>query len=126
VKLSKKVDEGKSQEFSLNDGVLWFRDSLCVHNIPEMKKELLKEPHDSSLVTHPRSTKMYQDLKRHYWWIGTKRDIAEYVARCLTYQRFKAEHQKPGGLLQPLPICEEMGAHHHGLHYWIATNKQAP
>jgi len=43
-------------------------------------------------------------LKTHYWWPGMKRDIAEYVARCLTCQQVKAEHQKPGGLLQPLPI----------------------
>jgi len=33
-----------------------------------------------------------------------KRDIAEYVTRCLTCQQVKAEHQRPGGLLQPLPI----------------------
>ena len=33
-----------------------------------------------------------------------KRDIAEYVARCLVYQQVKVEHQKPAGLLQPLPI----------------------
>jgi len=47
---------------------------------------------------------MYRDLKTHYWWPGMKRDIAKYVARCLTCQQVKAEHQKPGGLLQPLPI----------------------
>jgi len=35
-----------------------------------------------------------------------KRDIIEYVARCLTCQRVKTEHQKPGGLLHPLPIPE--------------------
>jgi len=33
-----------------------------------------------------------------------KKNIAEYIARCLTCQKVKAEHQKPGGLLQPLPI----------------------
>jgi len=33
-----------------------------------------------------------------------KRDIADYVARCLTCQRVKTEHQKPGCLLQPLPL----------------------
>jgi len=80
MKLSKKVEEGKGQDVSLTKGVLWFQDLLCVPNIPKLKKELLKEAHDSTLVTHPRSTKMYQDLKHHYWWIGMKRDIANYVA----------------------------------------------
>ena len=49
-------------------------------SIPELKKELLKEAYDSTLVTHPGSTKMYQDLERQYWWIGMKRDVAKYVA----------------------------------------------
>ena len=35
-----------------------------------------------------------------------KNDIAKFVAECLTCQQVKAEHQRPGGLLQPLPIPE--------------------
>ena len=33
-----------------------------------------------------------------------KRDVAEFVARCLVCQQVKAEHQRPPGTLQPLPI----------------------
>ena len=32
--------------------------------------------------------------------------MVEYLARCLECQQFKAEHQHPRGLLQPLPIPE--------------------
>ena len=49
---------------------------------------------------------MYQDLKRQYWWKGIKVDVARFVSRCLTCQQVKAEHQRPTGLLQPLPIAE--------------------
>ena len=35
-----------------------------------------------------------------------KREIAEYVSRCLTCQQVKVEHQRPAGLLQPLQIPE--------------------
>jgi len=47
---------------------------------------------------------MYHDLKTHFWWIGVNREIVDYVARCLTCQKVKIKHQKPGGLLQPRPI----------------------
>ncbi|KAL5565498.1 hypothetical protein UlMin_028662 [Ulmus minor] len=49
---------------------------------------------------------MYQDLKERFWWSGMKKEVAEYVAKCLTCQKVKAEHQRPGGELQPLEIPE--------------------
>ena len=48
AKLIKKVEEGFNQNFLLKDGVLWFQNRLCVPNNLELKKELLKEAHDST------------------------------------------------------------------------------
>ena len=59
----------------------------------------------SLLYTHRRN-KIYQDLKQHFWWNAMKREIAQYMAKCLVCQQVKAEHQKPARLLQPLPIPE--------------------
>jgi hypothetical protein len=41
---------------------------------------ILKEAHESAYSIHPRSEKMYQDLKKKFWWYGMKREIAEHVA----------------------------------------------
>ena len=49
---------------------------------------------------------MYHTIKENYWWSGMKKDVAEFVSRCLVCQQVKAEHQKPLGTLQPLPIPE--------------------
>ena len=49
---------------------------------------------------------MYRDLKRNFWWPGMKREVADYVVRCATFQLVKVEHQRPGGTLQPLDIPE--------------------
>ncbi|XP_022994097.1 uncharacterized protein LOC111489925 [Cucurbita maxima] len=49
---------------------------------------------------------MYQDLKQHFWWRSMKKDIAEYVSKCLVCQQVKAPRQKTAGLLQPLSIPE--------------------
>nr|GEZ57540.1 reverse transcriptase domain-containing protein [Tanacetum cinerariifolium]GEZ57551.1 reverse transcriptase domain-containing protein [Tanacetum cinerariifolium] len=45
------------------------------------------------------SDKMYQDLRKLYWWPNMKAIIPEYVSKCLTCSRVKAECQKPSGLL---------------------------
>ncbi|GJV60208.1 putative reverse transcriptase domain-containing protein [Tanacetum coccineum] len=61
---------------------------------------VMHESHKSKYSIHPRSDKMYQDLKVLYWWPNMKADIATYVSKCLTCAKVKAEHQKPSGLLQ--------------------------
>ncbi|XP_059671067.1 uncharacterized protein LOC132316607 [Cornus florida] len=88
------------------DGGMRFRGRLCVPNLADLKREILEEAHHSRYTVHPGGTKMYHDLKRQFWWEGMKRDVAEFVSRCLTCQRVKAEHQRPAGLLQPLPVPE--------------------
>ncbi|GKA02721.1 putative nucleotidyltransferase, ribonuclease H [Tanacetum coccineum] len=47
---------------------------------------------------------MYRDLKQNFWWNGMKHDVARFVAKCLTCQQVKIEHQRASGLLQPLDI----------------------
>ena len=49
---------------------------------------------------------MYQDLKQTFWWTRMKREIAQFVNECDVCRRVKAEHQRPAGLLHPLPIPE--------------------
>ena len=47
---------------------------------------------------------MYRDLKQMFWWPGLKKEVADYVSKCLTCQKMKVEHQKLSGTLQPLEI----------------------
>ena len=70
----------------------------------ELKKKLLFEAHNTVFTMHLGGNKMYQDLKQHYWWKGMKRDVTEYLSKCLTCQQVKAEHQILTGLLNPLPF----------------------
>ncbi|KAJ8761423.1 hypothetical protein K2173_001554 [Erythroxylum novogranatense] len=75
-------------------------------NDKAVKDEIMDEAHNAPYSMHPGSTRMYRDLKEHFWWKGMKRDVAEYVSRCLVCQQVKAEHQAPSGMLQPLSIPE--------------------
>jgi hypothetical protein len=99
------IRDNKTSDFSEDSqGTLWLGKQICVPNQKPIKESILREAHDLAYSIHPGSTKMYKDLKTRYWWYGMKRDIAEYVLLCDTYQRVKAEHQRPAGLLQPLKI----------------------
>jgi hypothetical protein len=95
----------KYRDFSLaEDGTLYFRDRIVVPRYELMTDKVMKEAHDTPLSIHPGSTKMYRDLRQRYWWSRMKQDIARYVAECDVCRRIKSEHQKPAGILQPLPI----------------------
>jgi hypothetical protein len=85
-------------------GVLWFKDRLIVPKDRELKNQLMDEAHHSKLSIHPRSSKMYQELRPCYWWTKMKKEIAAYVARCDMCCRVKALHMRPAGLLQPLLV----------------------
>ncbi|GJY30377.1 putative reverse transcriptase domain-containing protein [Tanacetum coccineum] len=66
----------------------------------EVRTLIMDETHKSRYFVHPGADKMYYDLRDRYWWPGMKKDIAEYVSKCLTCLKVKAEHQRPYGLLQ--------------------------
>ncbi|CAA7035569.1 unnamed protein product [Microthlaspi erraticum] len=96
---------GSEYEVSAN-GTILVRGRVCVPKDVELRHQILGEAHASKFSIHPGATKMYHDLKRYYHWVGMKRDVADWVAKCNTCALVKAEHQVPGGLLQSLPIPE--------------------
>ena len=109
-KISSIIDQiidGKETEFAVNEnGVLCYKARVCVPDDDELRKTILEEAHSGSFAIHHGSTKMYQDLKMSFWSSGMKRDVSEFVTKCLVCQRVKAEHQVPSGLLQPIRIPE--------------------
>jgi hypothetical protein len=85
-------------------GVIWFKDRLVVPKVLELRQRILDEARTARYSIHPRSNKMYQDLKQRFWWMKMKIEIARNVAQCDTCRKFKAIHLRSSGELQPLPI----------------------
>ena len=105
LKIKASLNDPKNHDFSVDDnGLLRFRGRMCVASNDQLKQLILDEAHKSRYAMHPGGNKMFEDLKKCYWWNNMKREVAQYVQRCLVCQQVKAEHQKPGGLLQPLEI----------------------
>ncbi|GJR26489.1 putative reverse transcriptase domain-containing protein [Tanacetum coccineum] len=81
------------------DGTLCLNGRSWLPCYGDLRTVIMHESHKSKYSVHPGSDKMYQDMKKLYWWPNMKADIATYVSKCLTYARVKAEHQRPSGLL---------------------------
>ena len=87
IKLRAEIEGGRKPEFQIrDDGVIVRGSRMCVPEIGELKREIMEEAHSSAYAMHPDSTKMYHTLREHYWWKGMKKEIADFVSRCLTCQ----------------------------------------
>ncbi|GKC47827.1 putative reverse transcriptase domain-containing protein, partial [Tanacetum coccineum] len=70
-----------------------------LHNRRPAWALIMHESDKSKYSIHPRSDKMYQDLKKLYWRPNMKAEVASYVNKCLRCTKVKAEYQMPSGLL---------------------------
>nr|GEV06960.1 hypothetical protein [Tanacetum cinerariifolium] len=84
--------------------------TLCLNNrswilcFGDLRVLIMHESHKSKYSIHPGSDKMYQDLKKLYWWPNIKAEIAIYVIKCLTCAKVKREYQKPSGFIKAAPF----------------------
>nr|GEZ33172.1 putative reverse transcriptase domain-containing protein [Tanacetum cinerariifolium]GEZ39591.1 putative reverse transcriptase domain-containing protein [Tanacetum cinerariifolium] len=97
-KLRKKKLEPRADETLCLNGRSWLP---CYG---DLRTVIMHESHKSKYSIHPGSEKMYQDIKKLYWWPNMKADIATYVSKCLTCAKVKAKYQMPSGLLVQLEI----------------------
>ncbi|GKD53981.1 putative reverse transcriptase domain-containing protein [Tanacetum coccineum] len=95
--LQKGLDEMIKQR---SDGTLYYLNRIWVPLKDEVRTLIMDEAYQSKYSIHPGDEKMYYDLRDRYWWPRMKKDIAEYVSKCLTCLKVKAEHQRPFSLLQ--------------------------
>uniref|UniRef100_A0A2N9FEI3 Reverse transcriptase n=1 Tax=Fagus sylvatica TaxID=28930 RepID=A0A2N9FEI3_FAGSY len=90
--------------YTLNQGLLLYKDRFCIGKESGMKIKVLALIHDSPLGGHSGYLKSLHRAKKDWFWHGMKKDIKAYIRGCDTCQRLKHETSKPAGLLQPLAI----------------------
>ncbi|GJV88541.1 putative reverse transcriptase domain-containing protein [Tanacetum coccineum] len=78
------------------DGTLCLNNQSWILCFSDLRALIMHESHKSKYSIHPGSDKMYQDLKKLYWWPNMKAEIATYVSKGA---KVKVEYQKPSGLL---------------------------
>ncbi|XP_073061881.1 uncharacterized protein [Primulina eburnea] len=75
---------------------LRMKDRWVVPDASELRQGLLQRADCSRYSIHPGGKKMYNDLRSQFWWKGMKRDVIDFVRRCLNCQPIKAERRRPG------------------------------
>ena len=87
-KLKDDALESQETKFSISENdVLFFDGRICVPNGYELRKQILTEAHETPYSVHPGSTKMYKDLREHFWWNGMKGDIANLSINVLSARK---------------------------------------
>jgi hypothetical protein len=89
------------------DGLLMHKKIIYVPSSRELGNLVLKEIHNVMYARHRGYQKMITTVRNHFFWLGMKKDVANYISKCMECQRVKVEHRNPVGLLQPLPIPEK-------------------
>ena len=87
-----------------------------------LREEILEEAHFAAYSVHPGATKMYHSIRDLYWWDGLKKDVADYVAKCLTCQQVKARTSEAFGVIATVTHSRvEMGHDCHEFCEWFTS-----
>nr|GEV27730.1 putative reverse transcriptase domain-containing protein [Tanacetum cinerariifolium] len=93
--------------------------TLCLNNrnwLPsygDLRTLIMHESHKSKYSVHSSFDKMYQDMKKLYWWPNMKADIAIYVSKCLTCLKVLA---KVGTVAYRLKLPQQLSRVHSTFH----------
>ena len=91
-----------------SDG-LWYKGKqVVVPNVLGLRTKIIAEYHDCVFSGHRGIARTKKAIGRGFWWPGLDADVTKHVQTCPSCQHNKPLKQKPGGLLQPLRIPEEV------------------
>lgn len=102
------AEAANTQPLTHRDGLWWFGHRVVVPDAAGLRQGILYELHDAPYSGHPGVSKTLKAVQAMYWWATWRKDVENYVLACPSCQRNKASNQKPGGLLMPLPIPQQL------------------
>lgn len=99
-------DAFKSYQYA--KGLMKVTDKVYVGETGDIRNKILWECHDSPYGGHSGQEVTFRKASQFFFWPGMRKAINDYVASCDVCQRIKSGTKFPGGLLQPLPIPNQI------------------
>nr|GFB64422.1 hypothetical protein [Tanacetum cinerariifolium] len=90
------------------DGTLCLNGRSWLPCYGDLRTVIMHESHKSKYSIHPGSDKMYQDMKKLYWWPNMKADIATYVSKCLTCAKAIVDRLTKSAIFTPIRETDPM------------------
>lgn len=110
VQMQEKWEKGllNHEKYTMKDGLLYYKHRLLLDPNSDFVITIIREHHDLPQAGHSGFLKTLQRLKKVCYWSGMKKAVRAYVQECEICQRNKGENISPTGLLQPLPIPNQI------------------
>ena len=83
-------------------GLLTYKNKIYISHVVDVRRIVMDEIHQAPYFGHLGYQKIIATARKQYFWQRMKKDMAEYISRCMKCQEVKVGHQHPQGLLQPL------------------------
>lgn len=108
--IKKRLEKGEkvSQQFVLVGRKLFHKGRICIPTTSSWIPRLLEEFHATPMGGHSGAWRTYKRLSTNVYWPGMFKAVQDFMARCLICQKNKYETLVPAGLLQPLPLPEQI------------------
>ncbi|XP_035549739.1 uncharacterized protein LOC118349426 [Juglans regia] len=107
--LLNEFQQGQSpSNLTLKQGILFRKWRIYIPNCSELKLKVLHYVHASPLAGHSGFHKSLHRARINFYWPGLKIEVKKFICECEVCQRNKSENILPAGLLQPLPIPQQI------------------
>jgi hypothetical protein len=76
----------------LDESLLAYRSKLYIPSCDDLKRFIMDELHKRPYTGHPGYQKMIMTTRKQFYWPALKRDITDYLAKCIECHQVKAKH----------------------------------
>lgn len=105
-----EIQQGNLQysEYTWKQNILWWKNKIVVPPILQLQQFLLQEFHSSLLGGHAGQLRTFARIALQFYWPGMRNSVKKFIKTCDICQRAKHTNTHPAGLLQPLPIPNQI------------------